>query len=112
MNGTGWLCGRGSVHLQTSTVERSASGANPCGFFDLDELAAFDVVHIAVDGDGGGDEWVIPYVLDIVDDGLLLVGNGEELDVLSGAAAGAFADILEAFSRECRGFERVGKERS
>lgn len=91
-------------------VERSASGANPCGFFDLDELAAFHVVHVAVDGDGSGDQWVVAYALDIVDDGLLPVGDGEELDVLRGARAGAFADILEAFGRESRGFERVGKE--
>jgi hypothetical protein len=45
---------------------------------------------------------VISYALDIVDDGLLLVGDGEELDVLRSTTAGAFADILEAFSREPR----------
>jgi hypothetical protein len=81
----------------------SASGANFCGLFNLDELTGLDIVHIAVDGDGGGNEWVISYALDIVDDGPLLVGDGEEIEVLRCARARAFADILEAFSRQsCR----------
>ena len=56
----------GPVRLQTSPLELSASDANFCGFFDLDELAGFDVVNVATDGDGGGDERVIAYTLDIL----------------------------------------------
>jgi len=79
-----WMAGLG--RLQTSRAQRSDGCANFCGFFNLDQLAGFDIIHVAVDGDGARNERVIADTLDIVDDSLALVGNGEELDVLRGAS--------------------------
>src|SRR5260370_39160443 len=47
---------------------------------------------------------------DVIDHGLLLVADGEPLDVFTGAGARALADILETLSRERRGFGARGKQ--
>src|SRR5260370_31197402 len=47
---------------------------------------------------------------DVIDHGLLLVADGEPLDVCTGAGARAVADMLETLSRERRGFEARGKK--
>ena len=61
------------------------------GARDFDELAGTDVVEIAVDRDGFWDERVILDTADIVEDRLLLILDGQPVDILAFAGAGTFA---------------------
>jgi len=81
------------------------SGAGGFGGFDFEEFAGTDVIKVAVDGNGVGDEWVIADAGDVVEDGLLLIFDGEPFDIFAGARAGAFADVTEAAGSEFGGFE-------
>src|SRR6202044_3294876 len=99
-----------TVEHERRARQRSASGAHSCSLFNLDELTGLDIVQVAVEGDRGGNQWVISDALDIVDDGPLLVGDGEEIGELRCAGAGAFAHILETFSRESCRFKGAGKQ--
>ena len=63
-----------------------------------------------MNGDGLGDERMIADAGDVVEDGLLLVADGEPLDVFASAGAGAFADVLETLGSERSGFEASGEE--
>ncbi len=82
-----------------------SSSAGGFGGFDFEEFAGADVVEVAVDGDGIGNKRVIADAGDVVEDGLLLIFDGEPFDVLAGAGAGALADIAEAARGEFGGFE-------
>ena len=45
--------------------------------------------------------------LDVIHDCLLLIGDGEPVDGITGARAGPLANVLEAFGCECSGFQAV-----
>jgi len=81
------------------------SGAGGFGGFDFEEFAGADVIEVAVDGNGVGNERVIADAGDVVEDGLLLIFDGEPFYVFAGAGAGALADVTEAAGSEFGGFE-------
>ena len=80
-------------------------GAGGFGGFDFEEFAGADVVEVAVDGNGVGDERVIADAGDVVDDRLLLIFDRKPFDVFAGARAGTLADVAEAGGSEFGGFE-------
>jgi hypothetical protein len=69
-----------------------------------------NVVDVAIDGDGFWDEGAGANPNDVREDGLGLVLDCEPLDKLRRGAAGAFADVFEAFRGEDSSFEAVGQE--
>src|SRR6266851_1034986 len=85
-------------------------GTGGFGAFDFEEFSGADIVEEAVDRNGFGDERMVADAGDVVEDGLLLIADGEPLDVFTGAGAGAFADVLEALRGERRGFEARGEQ--
>src|SRR5260370_3507386 len=108
--GCGTIERRGAVRSPTPIWQILASGAGGFGAFDFEKFSGAHIVKEAVDRNGFGDKRMIADAGDVIDHGLLLVADGEPLDVFTGAGARALADILEALRGESRGFEARGKQ--
>jgi len=79
--------------------------ASGFGAFDFKELAGADIVEIAVDGNGVGDERVIADARNVIKDCLFLVFDDEPFDVFASARAGALANVAETAGSEFGSFE-------